>query len=514
MSDLTLPQSRLKSVTLSRTLGKKRLFARAPKDPLTLRHLPPNPWQGEEKKGQEYLEQGIPWDIHTHAGYWLRDLQAVGGEQARRCIRLNLLNWFDLYQHFDAKVWEPSLTALRLMNLLLHYGFYGQSAGESFQSAFQQSLHKHVSWLKHTTLGLPKPSEQLFCLGALWICSLCVEGEHEQAAPLADAFATLLDSVLEEDGSHKSHAPSLHLRSLETLITIRGLLHHLARPIPAFLQKSIIKMGQILPLLKFGGMGLVPCQGLADCSPAHLQSVISLSGGHSQGLIRPLIWQGFGLTRLEAGSMLVYVNTALPSPHHPCPQQSLLGLILSVDGQPLMGNCGYHDEDPAWMRALAQTAAHSSICLGELDASKPKARFMPRIDTKTQRDAGQPSLSASVKSWGGMNGLNVTRSLSLSRDGQTLNGQDNVEGSSGLNFVSRFHLNPKIHIKSHSRHQVSLIHTNGQAWIFTSQDGDICLEDSIWHGAKTTHQTQQIVVRHRTSPYSMSLDWTLTAKKL
>jgi uncharacterized heparinase superfamily protein len=503
---LTKPQSR--------NLGwVGRALKEASLSPLSVTLLPPQPWVGDAAFGQKLLHHHNIFELYPqhHTFAWIRHVQAVGGDAARRFIRLHILAWLDRYNRFHDDYWDAATTGKRLTNLLIHYGFYGHSASTTFTDTIGVLFAKHSHYLSTILMGLPLNFGHCMALKGLVFASICLKGQHDALPELMGILQTSLQQQLDTDASHQSKCPTYHLFVLEALIEIRALLNSAHLPVPHFLQTTILEMGQILPFIRFGHTHLSPFQGGGMIHPRHLDSVLTLSGGSAQSLMRPLIWQGLGLARLEAGHSLVFVDTALPSALNTKPHYSLLGLAVAIGGEPLITTCGFHPTDKQWQRALRQTVASSSICLGDLDAIRPKAKTTPVVNVTLGRDGQEPILKVLVKSWSGLSGLDVMRTIRLSRDGLTLWGEDTVIGSSGQTFCCRFHTPPRITTTLINNRFVRLILPNGDKWQLNSTDGDITVEPSVFiNDNNIIEDSQQIVVKYRSSPYSMRLMWILT----
>ncbi|MDC0344710.1 hypothetical protein OAN22_00960 [Alphaproteobacteria bacterium] len=242
-----------------------------------LQDLPPLPWTGMSDLGKDMLQgqftyfdkrKSLPaaWQVpvtdqdffaYQHRFDWMYHLREVGGSAARRLARSLVSGWLDLFEKWDAVVWQEDILAQRLINCIGLYEFYGTSADDRFRMDLAHHVkrqHSHLERLVRLS-DVPKmPS-----LVALLIAGLALQDVPFEAQK---GHLRLLDSLLEEQVSSygflrtKASATD-HLQLFQNLLYLRMCSHGLKHPIPAQLQGALHKFALGLRLSVVGSHTLL-----------------------------------------------------------------------------------------------------------------------------------------------------------------------------------------------------------------------------------------------------------------
>src|SRR3546814_390424 len=134
--------------------------------------VPRDPWPGESARGEELLrdESGmsaafargtaetdtvrLAW---LHGFGWLRDLRAMGGDEARRAARELVATWILEHERWSEVAWRPDVTGARITAWLGNHDFFAASADDFFRSELRQSLARQA---RHLTRSVRRRSEE------------------------------------------------------------------------------------------------------------------------------------------------------------------------------------------------------------------------------------------------------------------------------------------------------------------------------------------------------------------
>ena len=97
----------------------------------------------------------------------------------------------------------------------------------------------------------------------------------------------------------------------------------------------------------------------------------------------------------------------------------------------------------------------------------------------------------------------------LAPDGEEIQGEDNILGSSDGRYTIRFHLHPNIQATVlPSKNSVLLKPRKGIGWRFTCLDRKLALEESIYFGENgAKRRTLQIVIFGQVTNGGVSIKW-------
>jgi uncharacterized heparinase superfamily protein len=165
-------------------------------------------------------------------------------------------------------------------------------------------------------------------------------------------------------------------------------------------------------------------------------------------------------------------------------------------------NCGSPlGHSGEWRRAARLTDAHSTICLGQANASTivdnplvarifgTPALMGPRtVAAQVQATPDGTFVSARHDGYVALFGIAVERRLWLSAGGRDVRGEDrffaDLEGNSNIEavpFALRFHLHPAVKANlTQDGGSVVLVLPDRNGWRFSARGGRLRLEDSVY----------------------------------
>ena len=521
-----------------------RLFPFAPKTPYNLLITPPDPWSGSVSKGREILrhnfcfsgqnfamnpvqwkrENASPdWLASLHGFEWLRDLRALGGDQARRMARVLVKDWLVHYKRWDALAWRPDITGARLASWIGLHDFFLSSADDGYRLDIFESIQQQSRYLQRVLPGHIKGARLITALkGQIYACLALPNSQTR----LFQALALLQDQISKQilpDGGHIERNPLTHAKVLRHFIDIRGALRCAGLAVPESLQQAIHAMAPMLRFYQHGDGKLAQFNGSSEGDSTLIEMILQQAHANGKAALNA---PNTGYERLQQSRSVVLfdVGTVPASGYDMHVHAAPLSFEFSIGRERLVVNCGHAGtvcrQLPMTM-ALRNTAAHSTACVANTNAlelrSEGSVGRRPRniqLNREVTRD--QVLVSASHDGYHSNLGVLHHRQLYLGDHGEDLRGQDNFTGSAGHPFAIRFHLSPDIKASLTGNNTAVLLRMrSGAGWRFRCQGATITLEDSIYvaQAGDAPKKTTQIVLSGHTSDKDAPLKWSFRREK-
>lgn len=461
------------------------------------------------------------WYAGLHSFHWLRDLRALGGDEARRQARSLVFGWLYCNALWNGDSWAPALMGARIANWIGLHDFFCASADEGFRSCIFDSLARQTRHLRRMVPGRLHGARLVTAVKGLAYGSLCLPDRQPYLAEVHRLLERELPHQILPDGGHAERNPSVQLGVLRDLIDIRSALRAAKAEVPPALSQTIERMTPVLRLFRHGDGGLALFNGGSEEDHALIEAVVSQADCRA----RPLRGAPeMHFERLHGGRALVLMDVGLPPGpgHDRRAHAGALSFEFSVGRERLVVNCGAHpDIGNPWHQALAGTAAHSTVTVAETNSSEisPQGGIGRRpghVGCERQETAEEITILANHNGYSPNFGLLHRRALHLDQHGDALHGEDTLEPVIGAQpeprpFAVRFHLHPSVQariVDSVDGPAVLLRPTSGVAWRFTAEGGTIDLEPSVYcNTAGSPRQTTQIVVSGEAGPAAASVSW-------
>ena len=96
---------------------------------------PTDPWNGDQIRGQTLM---VDHPLSISKEYWnnfdwLRDLRESKDNNSRKRARELYLDWFSQNSSWNEISWDPKTLSNRIINILLCYGCFAETADDEFQ---------------------------------------------------------------------------------------------------------------------------------------------------------------------------------------------------------------------------------------------------------------------------------------------------------------------------------------------------------------------------------------------
>ena len=501
------------------------------KAPREFRRIPRDPWPGESAHGEELrrgeaeiLEalaaragEGEPARLAWLHGFgWLRDLRALGGDEARRQARELVSTWILQHERWSQVPWRPDVLGARLVSWLGNHDFFAASADDFFRAELRQSIARQARHLARTVRLAPAGAGRIAAIHGLLVAGAALpNGDRRMAQAVRLLERELPDQIL-EDGGHCERSPSLHLEVLRRLVEIRTLLRSAQIAPPEILGDAIDAMAPMLRFFRHGDGGLA----LFNDSNQEQGWAVDLALTQADARSRPAASAtASGFERLAANRTLVLVDVGAPAETgvdgHA--HAGTLSFEMSVGKERLISNCGAHaGGKTVWRRVQRSTAAHSTATIDEKNSAEiqPDGRLGRRpteVTVSRQSDAGSVWLAASHDGYAEKWGVTHERRIYLGAGGDDLRGADTFAGGAGRQFTIRFHLHPDVKPLMATEGEAVLLRLpSGANWRMRAVGGRLSLAESVYLGERgVVHRTEQVVIEGEIGLNGAEVRWAL-----
>ncbi len=458
------------------------------------------------------------WATALLSFVWLRHLRAADSAITRANARSLIDEWINFQGGWDRLAWQPEVLSRRIICWLCHSPFILQDADARFYRRFIRSLQRQVRFLRHTVNDSRNGLPRLQALIALTYAALCLNGLSGQLRPIARRLIDELRAQVLPDGGHLSRNPGALIEIVIDLLPLRQLFSARNLQPPQAINNAIDRMMPMLRFFRhpdgnfaqFNGMGPTPVDLLATALAYDDARGAPLSNApHS------------GYQRVEADATVLLVDTGKPPPvalsteaHAGC-----LSFEMSFRQHRIVVNCGLPAMNREnWRQVARATAAHSTVTFNDTSSchfleSKSLRRLLggtPIVSgprhvgiERRDNDGGVTTLTASHDGYAAEFGVIHTRTLKVSDDGRSIEGEDlftpaykKFDTKKGDEYAIRFHLHPSIKASRLSEGRgVILLLPDKEVWTFATMGERVDVEESVYlAGPDGPRRAVQIVI--------------------
>jgi uncharacterized heparinase superfamily protein len=466
------------------------------------------------------------WERDLHSFDWLRHLRAAADPRATRAAQDLVADWLQRSGAKHPVGGHPDVASRRLISWIAHADLLLDGADDPRYNATLDSLGEQVvdllaAW-PDTVDGYPR----MQALVALLMATLCIAGlEHLQATVEMSVVAALQRQV-DDDGGHISRSPNVVIDLLLDLLPLRQCYSALERVSPPALDSAIMRMQRMLQFLRLGCGSVARFNGMGCARPEAVATVLA----YAPSLVPPpAILPHARMARMERGQVIVIADVGGPPPLEVSGQShaGCLSFEFSDGDHPLLVNCGAPGpaHHAAWAAKARATASHNSLTLGGQSSSKlvRDARIeeslgaapmcLPDQVTATLTESADRALTidASHDGYAGRSSIVHRRRLTLSAEGERIDGVDRMGGASGqlrlptdMPFAIHFHLAPGVAVTGGAVAGTADIRiedgsADGSIWRFAAVGAELSIEEATHLAlAGGPARTEQIVLRGAT----------------
>ncbi|MCF8466246.1 MAG: heparinase II/III family protein [Sneathiella sp.] len=450
------------------------------------------PWQA--------LGMPLAWHKELHEFGWLRDFAANGSEAARRHARALIQSWiagFDIYHPY---IWDEEVLARRLIAWFCHSDFLLEKEESDF--SFLRSLRRQYVHLSRISKTKPRTEDKVQTWQALLYGALGFADMRKNCDRLLTSLEAELNRVVLADGCHISRNPERHLTLLGDLLGLRNTLMAASEMVPVAINNAIDRLAPAIRFFQHGDGCLALFNGGMRLKEGQCDNLLSLSDATGRP---PHRFPQGGFERLKAGRALLILESGEGGRDKQDLRHSgLLSFEFSYGRERLIVNCGaVRDLTSSWGKALAATAAHSTLSFNNLNAVFPERSSGDSQHNPVVRNEEDGNIWLDLESEGYLMSIGALhrRRLYLDASGLALRGEDQIipermPPSGRSHFTIRFHLHPDLSISRSAGGKNILIRTpSGTGWKFLTGAPTLSLEESVYCSEPgERRRNQQIVI--------------------
>jgi uncharacterized heparinase superfamily protein len=458
---------------------------------------------------------GEVWLAEYHSFGWLRDLRAVGSEDARIRARAYIADWIVHNARWHPLSWRPDILAARISNWLTHAEFVSAGGDAAFAEALLESIARQVKHLRRAARFVPGGVERLVVLRGLVYAGLCLPGGIRYLPRLLRQVASACDRQILQDGGHVERSPLAQLEALRNLIDIRAGLQACKVEVPEALQRAIDRAAPMLRFFRHGDGGLALFNGADEGEPWLIDVVLTRAEARGKPLASAT---HTGFERVSADRTLLIVDSGPPSRVARGAHAGTLSFEMSVGKQRIIVNCGaFSGRDEAWRQVQRSTAAHSTLTVDDRNSTGLRddgsvAEGPRRVTAERMEADGNVWLDLSHDAYLANAGVTHRRRIYVNGSGTDIRGEDSLAGTGDHKFAIRFHLHPTIKaslVKDGT--SVLLRAPDGSGWRMRCSGGVASLQESIYLGdSREARRCEQIVITGATASGHSLVKWALT----
>lgn len=459
----------------------------------------------------------VGWRKSLHGFRWLRHLREAGDELAAANARALTADWIASHGRKIAGVaWEPEVTSRRVIAWLQHSTTILQGAEFQFYRGFLKSLALQIRYLKALAPEMPNGEERLRARIALAFAALSLPVSPSTLRNATRGLAIELERQILPDGGHVSRNPQAVLELLADLLPLRQTYASQGITPPQALIGAVERMLPALRFFRHQDGSLAHFNGMGATIADRVAAILR----HDDTAGAPLFdARHSGYQRMVAGQTTIIADTG-PLPPMDLSADAHAGCLsfeMSSGRQQIIVNSGIDSYGPDDYRTLARlTAAHSTAVINDTSSCRFNADTAAghllgttivagprRVDCKRLDDDERQMFRASHDGYYARFGLLHLREISLSRDGNLVEGRDRICRPGGKparpgdrhQVALRFHLHPDIRLFRDEAERLVIGGPGADLWIFTCSHEEVHVEESLFFaGIAGPQKSTQIVV--------------------
>lgn len=469
------------------------------------------------------------WEVSLLGFGWLRHLRAADTAITRANARSLIDDWLSNPSRKSSVARRADVVARRVISLLSQAPLVLGDTDGKFYRRYLRALAREIRLLRHSLATSPEGVPKLQVLIALCYASLCLANQSRNIRTATRRLSEELQRQILPDGGHISRNPGALIELLIDLLPLRQTFaaRNIAPP-PALLN-AIDRMMPMLRFFRHGDGSFALFNGMSN-APTHLLATL-LAYDDTHGV--PMAHMPHtGFQRLDAGQMVVIIDTGTPPPSsvsHDA-HAGTLAFELSSGQCRIVVNCGMPATGRDNWRPFARgTPAHSTMTYHNASSSQfvergAVKRFLrgapiingPHlVESYREITSSGTMLTTSHDGYLSRFGIVHRRILNIAADGNRVDGEDIVAPMPGArlkgnntDYALRFHLHPSVKASRLSDARgVMLVLPNRDVWTFEALDDKVDLEDSVFlAGNDGARRTAQIVI-HQNAQQTSSVRW-------
>lgn len=483
--------------------------------PVQLLSSPDDPHPGNGTRGSALIAGDMivgPYNLKTGDGFWrdvaaapaplarhagcfrfLGDLAALSSQKSARETAERLTRaWLEEDCAWNPMKWSPDDIAERIVNWIVHAPLVLSSLDLVYRSRLLHCMARQIRHLANTHRDTVPGLGPVRSAAALTLAGLALPSSRAWCVRGEKALNRAIARFILADGGPASRNPGDLVPLIRLLVILRSAYLDREDVPPETIQHTLDRVGPFVRGLRLSDGSFAHVNGAANDDVPGLDALLAASNASGKALENA---SHSGYQRLSAGRGTVVCDAGPPPAPKlsACAHAGTAAFEMSSGRQRLIVNMGHADTPPplAGLDDLTRTsAAHSTLILDNRNSSRllPNGQIGKGVTSvQIERHSSERGdrITLVHDGYAARFGVKHQRTLSLSPDGLVLEGQDKLVGKpsrflNGCNACLRFHLHPDIQAAIAPDGRVVLETPSGEGWLFSANNGDIALDDSLY----------------------------------
>ncbi len=475
-----------------------------------IQHNPESLWKGNKFEGARiidgflnfqketvFIDSGvwdknhgsIAWNCYLQSFMWIKDVRAVGTDEARIFVRQKILSWINQSDYLSQHIWNVEIMSKRIFYLLTNLSFFFETANDSFQKKFSENINKQSILLFKKAKKVENLKNKIFISKSLLLSSLCFKNLEKYFSYSIKLLQKTIEMTI-KDGMHYLRSPSEHFYFLCSLLDIKNFFGNLNMDLPVGLNETIKEMTLILDFFKIGDGHLAifnKYDFISSSKISNLQKKI----GYKHRL--PRVSECSGFNRVSKNKLIFIMDCG--SPTREKTQAGSLSFELSYLSEKIVVNCGSpFVNNKEWDDAMRSTAAHSTLNINEINSSdiffeKDTSSRIAKVFSEKFSKNQNVWINSYHEGYRNIFGIIHKRLIHIDLENFVIRGEDSFanmkknQNHNNLKYFLRFHIHPSIKLNvTTSKKKVVLKLRNNQGWEFICSEPKIEIHDGIYLG--------------------------------
>jgi uncharacterized heparinase superfamily protein len=440
----------------------------------------------------------LEFELKLHAFGWLRDFRATKDEQYFAKAQALTSQWVYSYRRPDkSAVWQPDVTAQRLISWLSHSPVILRGAEMGFYRRFLRSLGRHIEYLQSVAGNAADGQERLLVRVALAMATLAMPAKPGEIQRAGQNLDRELDRQILADGGHISRNPRAILDLLLDLLPLRQTYLNLGHEVPAGLIPAIDRMFPALRFFRHQGGELALFNGATATLAIELASVLRYDESSGEPF-KALPYMQYHRLAVNGTVLIMDTGNAISQDTSGQAHAGCLSFEMSSGKNRFMINSGSPRLVSGEYKQLARaTAAHTTVVVNDTSSlTFSKSEYLGSIVTggirsvnvARREDGKGEGINARHDGYLALVGLLHERDLQIGPGGGHIRGRDRLvtregrepDSQNNAKAVARFHIHPAISISRVDRHEVLLKAPDGLTWSFSCIDADVIVSEDVF----------------------------------
>jgi len=468
------------------------------------------------------------FDETLHSFRWLRHLRAANSDESCADAKRLTEDWINLWGRRNSGIsWEADICAQRVIAWLSHSPVILKNQDRGFYRRFIRSLALQIRYLRRIAPATRDGEKRFVVRIAIAMATLSLPASSSAIRAAARQLDQEFDKQILPDGGHVSRNPQVAMTLLADLLPLRQTYLNLSQTPPKGLVSSVDRMFQALRFFRHVDGTLALFNGTTAHPADRLLSVLRYDEFTGEP---PKNAPQLNYQRLSNQNTVIIADTGsiprgdLSATHH----AGCLAFEMSSGQYRFIVNAGapviHHDE---YRRLARATAAHSTLIVADRSsATVSNSQFLgpilvhgPRKVEAERRDepTGKQEFVARHDGYAAPFGIIHERSVSLSLDGNLINGRDRIAQAAQQELkigqetaaAVRFHIHPKIKVSRDRKGDIVLTAPDGEQWTFLSPDVNAMIEEDVFFADLAGPRRSQQIALHFAISERWEVGWSL-----